>query len=61
MTLDEVNQTIGCNFDPSKTTGVPSLTSRSWFYLNGSTIKLLTVDFDPKTNIVINLPNKYGF
>jgi len=61
MTLDQVNQTIGCIFDPSFTVGSSSFTTRKWVYLNGSTIKVLSVDFDPKTNIVIELPIKLGF
>ena len=61
MTMTQVNQTIGCNYDPTQTAATTSFVSNTWYYLNPTTFAAeeITVYFDP-TDSVVTPPGGVG-
>ncbi|NOT84991.1 MAG: hypothetical protein HOP02_09525 [Methylococcaceae bacterium] len=66
MTLEQVSQTIGCKYNPSKTVAAGELVQHSWLQQETGKIKFINIWFDGATNIIINtsgngFKSRYGF
>ncbi|MGZ5009436.1 MAG: hypothetical protein ACXV74_00575 [Methylobacter sp.] len=62
MTLNQVNQAMGCNYDSTKTINSTNYVARTWFYQNASTFALeeIVVYFDPITGNTVIQPVKFS-
>ena len=57
MTMNQVNQTIGCSYDPTRTINIATAVQNTWLYQNPTTyaVEMIQVYFDPTDSIATPL------
>ena len=55
MTVDQVNQTIGCKYDPSHTSASASFVSHNWYYKSQNSVQQIILYFDASDSVVTPL------